>query len=134
MNYKRAPTHALPNENVTWDVCNYVEENQVSSFPEFVINKKIDVDSIHNPYAKQVYWKGNCGIGQLTDKGIRQHKSLGSKLRKIYLEDDYDNNNSKVKVKEWFWGVDNMDKEEYEKEIHSSNIGGRVWAKSTESR
>lgn len=129
----RSPTHALPNENVSWDVCNYSEENHVSSFPEFVIHKKTDVDSAHNPYAKQVYWKGNCGIGQLTDKGIKQHKNLGSTLKKIYLQDDYDKNKKEVNVQEWFWGVSNMSRDEYEKELNSSNLGGRIWAKSTET-
>jgi len=129
----RSPTHALPNENTTWDVCNYVEENHVSSIPDFIINKKIDVDSLHNPYAKQVYWEGNCGIGQLTDKGIKQHQTLGNNLRKIYLEDDSDQNNNIVNVKEWFWGVDVISKEEYEKGLKSKNIGGRIWAKSTET-
>lgn len=128
----RTPTHALPNENITWDVCNYVEENQVSSIPNFVVNKKIDIDLEHNPYAKQIYWEGNCGIGQLTDKGIKQHKSLGKNLRLIYLNDDYDENNDNVHVKEWFWGVESMSKEDYEKELNSNNIGGRIWAKSTE--
>jgi len=89
---------------------------------------------MHNPYAKQVYWEGNCGIGQLTDKGIKQHKNLGSHLREIYLKDDYNLNNNKVNVKNWFWDVDSMSKEDYEKELKSKNIGGRIWAKSTETR
>ncbi|KAL6601085.1 hypothetical protein U3516DRAFT_761204 [Neocallimastix sp. 'constans'] len=40
--------------------------------------------------------------------------------------DDYNLNKNKVQTEKWFWDVDSINKEDYEKELKSKKIRGRI--------
>ncbi|KAJ2842330.1 hypothetical protein J3B02_005613, partial [Coemansia erecta] len=89
----RSPVHLIPNDDTSW-TCDDVEENiylhgagepeknntgsfqQVIEIPRW--NQKFG-------FANQV-WQGSCDVGQLTDHGKLQHRTLGNHLRSIYVD------------------------------------------------
>ncbi|KAF9586646.1 hypothetical protein BGW38_000379, partial [Lunasporangiospora selenospora] len=39
-----------------------------------------------NVYASGLYWRGNCEVGQLTNRGVAQTRQLGKDLRSVYVD------------------------------------------------
>lgn len=80
----RSPSIALPHENVEWDKCGAVDEILTMTNRE---RRGIDfVREMSVPEGTRGYWKGNCNLGQLTERGVEQMAGLGNSFRDIYLE------------------------------------------------
>ncbi|KAJ3280202.1 Acid phosphatase-like protein 2 [Borealophlyctis nickersoniae] len=89
----RSPSIALPHENVAWAECTGPEE-----FMYLADRKSEAGDGLGRVFAREMkipegirgYWDGNCNLGQLTERGVRQMWLLGERLRKVYLEGGVD--------------------------------------------
>ncbi|KAJ2391978.1 hypothetical protein GGI05_002799, partial [Coemansia sp. RSA 2603] len=89
----RTPVHQIPNDDTTW-FCDGIEEdiylhaaNQPERNNTGSYQQVIEIPTWNKKYgfAYQL-WKGTCDSGQLTDHGKLQHRTLGSKLRSIYVD------------------------------------------------
>ncbi|RKP07578.1 histidine phosphatase superfamily [Thamnocephalis sphaerospora] len=96
----RTPAMAiLPNEQADWRCDNAEEVTQLADSSTDASDAK---DSEHAQrigayqrrvvvpkrpaYRNTVWSSGSCSLGQLTLKGVRQHKALGEQLRAIYVD------------------------------------------------
>ncbi|KAJ1834699.1 hypothetical protein LPJ63_001749 [Coemansia sp. RSA 2711] len=88
----RTPVSYIPNDDSTWR-CDGVEEetylhgageskdNTTGSFKQLVLIPKWNGKY---GFSNQL-WQGSCEEGELTDRGKRQHNTLGTQLRSIYV-------------------------------------------------
>jgi len=80
----RTPTAVMPSHEVEWNcTLNYL--NSFSNDEESYVKK------LHRLYRKSYMpgrnqLLGNCGLGQLTDKGLQQHFKLGAQFRDLYVD------------------------------------------------
>ncbi|KAJ1902017.1 hypothetical protein LPJ66_000341 [Kickxella alabastrina] len=88
----RTPVHLIPNDETTWN-CDGTNENMYlhsSADPKNTtgsVQQVIDIPAWNGKhgFSNQV-WGGTCEVGQLTDHGKLQHRTLGSHLRDIYID------------------------------------------------
>ncbi|KAJ2234320.1 hypothetical protein H4R99_003085 [Coemansia sp. RSA 1722] len=89
----RTPVHVIPNDENTW-TCDGIDEHmylhgagQSESNNTGGFQQVIEIPGWNQKfgYANQV-WRGSCDVGQLTDHGKLQHRTLGSYLRGIYVD------------------------------------------------
>lgn len=84
----RTPTSVLPGEQVDYNICSnpaeltFVGGNKKTQSPFL---KPLITVTDDNPFA-DLYWKGNCEVGQLTDRGQNQTHQVGVSLRGIYVD------------------------------------------------
>ncbi|OMH81716.1 Counting factor 60 [Zancudomyces culisetae] len=87
----RTPTYIAPGDTTDWNICNYknyINEAQdaaksglgtrIKAYTQYSSTKQLNYTGI--------FWKGNCQRGQLSVKGANQLETLGSELRKIYVD------------------------------------------------
>ncbi|KAF9574313.1 Acid phosphatase-like protein 2 [Mortierella alpina] len=90
----RTPSSVLPGDNTNYDICarpaeySFVATNdqnlRKTSSP--ILKSNILVSTEENLFAAQSYWRGNCEVGQLTDRGSTQTEKVGQTLRSIYVD------------------------------------------------
>ncbi|KAK9767008.1 hypothetical protein K7432_003483 [Basidiobolus ranarum] len=86
----RTPISIFPQQwkyNVVWNCTDEAPEYNYLKLQEFESVPIYDLmieDANANPYSKE-YIQGTCMTGQLTPKGMRQKRNVGSKLREIYV-------------------------------------------------
>ncbi|KAG0214052.1 Acid phosphatase-like protein 2 [Mortierella sp. GBA30] len=90
----RTPASILPGDHTNYNICNNpAEYNFVASNDGHELYKKsspalktnIVVSEKENPFAAEFYWRGNCEVGQLTNRGSTQTRQVGQNLRAIYV-------------------------------------------------
>ncbi|KAF9962596.1 Acid phosphatase-like protein 2 [Mortierella alpina] len=89
----RTPSTVLPGDNTNYDICarpaeyNFVatddKDFRKNSSP--ILKSNILVSSEENLFAARSYWRGNCEVGQLTNRGSAQTQRVGQTLRSIYV-------------------------------------------------
>jgi hypothetical protein len=81
----RSPNSLLYHEDQDWDKCDHPQENFfIQNGPLFSRVVDISVSASQSPIHGDGMWKGNCNLGQLTQKGHRQMEQLGDILGKRY--------------------------------------------------
>ncbi|GJJ73342.1 hypothetical protein EMPS_05700 [Entomortierella parvispora] len=84
----RTPTAVLPGKQVDYDICsNPAELTSVggNSKTQSPLLKPLITITEDNPFA-DIFWTGNCEVGQLTDRGQNQTFQVGKDLRGIYVD------------------------------------------------
>ncbi|KAF9904481.1 hypothetical protein EC991_002641 [Linnemannia zychae] len=81
----RTPSTILPGDKMHYNICSNPAELNLISPSGPTLRTNILVSSAENPFASQ-YWPGNCEIGQLTNKGSKQTRQVGQRLREIYVD------------------------------------------------
>ncbi|KAK3847361.1 MAG: histidine phosphatase superfamily [Linnemannia gamsii] len=84
----RAPSMVFPGDDANYNLCgnslesHYSGDEPLSRTPT-VQSKMMNLQD--SPYA-HLLWKGNCDIGQLTNKGKQQTFNVGKSIRSIYVD------------------------------------------------
>ena len=85
----RSPMNTFVGDDAYYDCSSKVYSSVRSSknIGDSVNTMRVNViDKIHNIYAKNYMFKGDCEITQLTKKGVQQHHQLGVYQRNKYLK------------------------------------------------
>eukprot|EP00771_Trimastix_marina_P001768 gnl/Trimastix_PCT/2866.p1 GENE.gnl/Trimastix_PCT/2866~~gnl/Trimastix_PCT/2866.p1 ORF type:complete len:399 (-),score=67.43 gnl/Trimastix_PCT/2866:68-1264(-) len=80
----RTPLHPLPVHDIPW-ICS----QSVLSHPSSNGDHRVTVGRLYRKkylHGHQIY-PGNCSLGQLTNIGCEQHRTLGQTLRQRYIKD-----------------------------------------------
>ncbi|KAF9576597.1 Acid phosphatase-like protein 2 [Mortierella alpina] len=92
----RTPSEVLPGDKTNYNICSQPAEYDFmasndqqphlrkTSSP--FLKSNIVVSEEENLYAAKSYWRGNCEVGQLTNRGSAQTKQVGKHLRAIYVD------------------------------------------------
>ncbi|GJJ72955.1 hypothetical protein EMPS_05313 [Entomortierella parvispora] len=90
----RTPSYVLPGDHTDYDIC-----SQPAEFNFMANNQNSKIASTQSPFLRSnilvsdenlfapTYWRGNCEVGQLTNKGSQQTKEVGQTLRAIYVDE-----------------------------------------------
>ncbi|KAF9988216.1 Acid phosphatase-like protein 2 [Mortierella antarctica] len=90
----RTPSEVLPGDDTLYDICSHPAEYSFMATNDHnlrktsspILKSKILVSDENLYVAAGSYWRGNCEVGQLTNKGSSQTKQVGKHLRAIYVD------------------------------------------------
>lgn len=90
----RTPSTFLPGDNTNYDLCSRPAEysfvadsdQELRKTAGLILRSNVLVSTEENLFAAKSYWRGNCEVGQLTNRGSAQTEQVGQALRRIYVD------------------------------------------------